>query len=351
MVPPFGKAIAIATASDTVTFTFAKRGFIQTIDFYTEGQTVVTPTPDTYLSAATAIKTIRGSGSVSSTSTTKSLTFASLNLTDGEQYTSPFDGDIFTATFAGGNNDGKYYNNGAAIRTYGGGTITITAKSDQISNITLTWSGSDKPNSNNVVNVGTYDSSSGVWTGLANSVVFTRPSGSGHWKLQSLSVTCASATANISNLELRFGIKIATAAWDAITTNGWEIQDYGVMMFLTTEAKLSSAPTVQSRYQSNRDLDNQQNLAVGRRESGLTPAIDGQGNYNFMVKVSIPNALPTPEGFNYDSYFCVRPFVKIDNQIYWLLEDDIQESVKSLAGGTNTGTNLDKDVLDYLAGL
>ena len=308
--------------------------------------------PEAYLGAATAIKTIRGDATVNVANKTNTIIFKELGLNNGTQYLDPFDGTYFTVKFAGGGNDGKYYDTGTGIRTYDNGTITITSKTGKdITQITMTWSGSSyKPTAASVVNTGSYNTSTGVWTGSASSVTFTRPdSGGGHWRLQKVEATCLSNSVTINSLDVRFGIKIAIAAWDAITTNGWEIQDYGVMMFLTTEARLSSAPTVKSRYELDPDFEEPDYVAIGHRESGLTPAIDGQGNYNFMVKVSIPNALPTPEGFNYNSYFCVRPFVKIDNQIYWLLEDDIQESVRSLAGGTNTGTNLDKDVLDYLA--
>ena len=323
---------------------------------YTQLWKVVSSTPsgpNAYLGAATAIKTIRGDATSNLETNTNTIVFKNLGLTNGTQYLDPFDGTYFTVTFSGGSNDGKYYNTGTGIRTYGNGKITISAKKGVLTSVTFVWDTSDSrayvPASADVVNEGTYNTDTGVWSGGSSSVVLTRPSGSGHWRLQSVQATYRYGAVTINSLDVRFGIKIATAALDAITTNGWEIQDYGVMMFLTTEAKLSSAPTVKSRYELDPDFEEPDYVAIGHRESGLTPAIDGQGNYNFMVKVSIPNALPTPEGFNYDSYFCVRPFVKIDNQIYWLLEDDIQESVKSLAGGTNTGTNLEKDVLDYLA--
>ena len=331
------------TASNSITFTFAKRGFIQSIDFYIEGEVVVTPTPDTYLASATEIATIRGSGSVSSSAVTNSITFGSLGLTNEAQYLDPFDGGTFTVTFAGGTNDGKYYTNGSAIRTYGGGTITIASKSNQnITSVAFTWSGSDKPTSNSIVNVGAYNTSNNTWTGSAKSVVLTRPSGSGHWKLQSLSVTTGTVTANIDYLDLRFGVKIPTEDWDAIESNlDWEIQDYGLMMFKTNS--LTNVPSVQSRYDANPAY-----VALGHRNNGLTPDEDGMGNYNFFVKVSIPAESEFPEYYSYATYFCVRPFVKINNQIYWLLDDDIQESVKTLAGKANN-TNLGQDVLDYLA--
>lgn len=118
-----------------------------------------------------------------------SITFADLGLKNSVQYSDPFDGGDFTVTFAGGVNDGKYYTTGSGIRVYGGGTMTIAAKSGNISTIVITYDGSNAPSSNDVVSVGTYNMSTHTWTGDAAFVVFTRPSGSGHWRVQSITVT------------------------------------------------------------------------------------------------------------------------------------------------------------------
>jgi hypothetical protein len=118
-----------------------------------------------------------------------SITFADLGLENGVQYTDPFDGDDFTVTFAGGGNDGKYYTTGTGIRVYGNGTMTIEAKSGTLTSITITYDGSNKPDDTDVVNVGTYDPETGVWTGNAASVTFTRPTGSGHWRVKSVEAT------------------------------------------------------------------------------------------------------------------------------------------------------------------
>lgn len=117
------------------------------------------------------------------------IVFSELGLKDGTQYTTPFNGGDFTVTFAGGTNDGKYYTSGSAIRVYGDGTMTIAAGSGKITDITLTFDGTNKPSSADVVNVGTYDPDNNTWTGEAESVVFTRPSGSGHWRVQKIEVT------------------------------------------------------------------------------------------------------------------------------------------------------------------
>ena len=115
-----------------------------------------------------------------------SIVFGNLGLENGVQYTSPFDGGDFTVTFAGGGNDGKYYTTGSGIRVYGDGTMTIKAKSGTLTKILITYDGSNKPESADVVNVGSYDKETGMWTGNASEVVFTRPSGSGHWRVKAI---------------------------------------------------------------------------------------------------------------------------------------------------------------------
>ena len=110
-------------------------------------------------------------------------------LENGVQYTEPFDGGNFTITFAGGANDGKYYTTGSGIRTYGGGTITIASANYTISKIEFVWDGSNKPDSGDVVDSGSLNDDFTEWTGEASSVVLTRPSGSGHWRLKSVKVT------------------------------------------------------------------------------------------------------------------------------------------------------------------
>ncbi len=130
------------------------------------------------------------------------IVFGDLGLENGVQYTDPFDGGDFTVTFAGGGNDGKYYNTGTGIRVYGDGTMTIAAKSGTLTSITVTYDGSNKPESGDVVNTGTYDAETGVWTGSANEVTFTRPSGSGHWRVQQVEATVSGGvtkqTANVT---------------------------------------------------------------------------------------------------------------------------------------------------------
>ena len=130
------------------------------------------------------------------------IVFGDLELENGVQYTDPFDGGDFTVTFAGGDNDGKYYTTGSGIRVYGDGTMTIAAKSGTLTSITVTFSGTYKPESGDVVDTGSYDAETGVWEGSASQVTFTRPSGSGHWRVQQVEATVSGGvtkqTANVT---------------------------------------------------------------------------------------------------------------------------------------------------------
>ena len=115
------------------------------------------------------------------------IDFSKLSLTNGTQYSDPFNGGHFTITFAGGGNDGKYYTTGTGIRTYGGGTVTVESSLD-IKKVEFTWDGSYAPDDASVADVGAYTVGTHTWTGSAKKIELTRPTGSGHWRLQKVKV-------------------------------------------------------------------------------------------------------------------------------------------------------------------
>ena len=122
------------------------------------------------------------------------IVFGELGLENGVQYLDPFDGGDFTVTFAGGGNDGKYYTTGAGIRVYGGGSMAIAAKSGTLTKVVITYDGTNKPADGTVVDNGTYDAETGIWTGSGRQVTFVRPSGSGHWRVKSIEATVEGAS-------------------------------------------------------------------------------------------------------------------------------------------------------------
>ena len=119
------------------------------------------------------------------------ITFSELGLSNGVQYKNAFAIDAnVTITFGGGTNDGKYYTTGAGIRTYGGGYFTVAASNEgTIVEVACTWAGDSYKPSSDVANPTGYSTSTGKWTGSASSVTFSRPNGSGHWRLQGVTVT------------------------------------------------------------------------------------------------------------------------------------------------------------------
>ncbi len=268
-----------------------------------------------YVGRATSVAELRATETSTSSIETKSIVFGDLNLQNSVQYLEPFDADSFTVTFTGGENDGKYYTTGSGIRIYGGGSVTIASKEGNISKIVLAFDGSNKPTSDQVVNTGVYNPSTFTWTGSAESVKFTRPAGSGHWRLQSVSATCGAESVSVDDIKLDFGFDIAVSDWEAIN-NKWEISDYGVMLFKSNKTTFSSSTPVQDAF-----------------EAGYTPAIIHEGTaelpeatngyYSYRGTVTIPGVEL------YSKTFMAAPFILIDEQYYFFTER--QESVYSLA--------------------
>lgn len=93
----------------------------------------------------------------------------------------------FTLTFDKGTNSNapRYYNTGAAVRLYGGNTMTVSSE-NTITGVTITFGSGDGSNTI-TANCGTYENDS--WTGESSEVVFTAGGTSGHRRLASVTVT------------------------------------------------------------------------------------------------------------------------------------------------------------------
>lgn len=119
----------------------------------------------------------------------ETVDFSKMGLQNGTQY-KELTGTNITCTFGKGANDGKYYDAGTGIRVYGDGYMIVSTAKGMITQIVVTYSGTQyKPTTNNIVNGGTYDAATSTWTGNAASVKFTRPTGSSHWRIQKVAVT------------------------------------------------------------------------------------------------------------------------------------------------------------------
>lgn len=117
--------------------------------------------------------------------TVDAIDFSALGLSNGTAYNDPFAGDDFTITFASGNNNGKYYNTGTAIRAYSGKSFTVASTTKTISKIKLTYGSGDGSN-DITASPGTF--STDTWTGSASSVVFTIGGSSGHRRIKKVEV-------------------------------------------------------------------------------------------------------------------------------------------------------------------
>ncbi|MBO6255442.1 MAG: chitobiase/beta-hexosaminidase C-terminal domain-containing protein, partial [Bacteroidaceae bacterium] len=100
--------------------------------------------------------------------------------------------DGITLTFDKGTNSNtpKWFDNGSAVRLYGGGTLTITSANGDMSGIAFTITQGDQL----TANVGTYVSPN--WTGTASTVVFTQGGATGHVRIQKVVVTTGSGDPN-----------------------------------------------------------------------------------------------------------------------------------------------------------
>lgn len=293
---------------------------------------------EAFLNSASSVATISGEENKSSDAATETMTTANFGIADAQSAAGSFDGDNFTATFSDGC---KYYDNGEAVRVYAGNSFTI-ASSEEISKIEFTWDGTNKPTANNVVNEGTYDKDTSTWTGSSHSVTFTRPSGSGNWRVKTITVSYGSFESIVDgSIKLRFGAKIPTATWDSINAlENVEITGYGVALFRTTEALKDSAPSVQSLFNAEPDKANPVHVAINVRNSNIPPAAE-DGYYTFVSRVNITKAA------NYNMYFCAQAFIVVNGEDYYFIDEEMRESVRTLAA-SNDGTNLSNEALASL---
>ena len=146
-----------------------------------------------------------GEGGGGETVSGNTIVFSDLKIENGKQYNGNGDdktvvkGTDFTISFGKGSNDGKYYNTGSGIRTYGDGYIKVTS-SKTITKIVYTFQKATSNEKPTYPVTGEYTVSTGslalseavaTWTGSSSEVTLTRPTGNGHWRLQKVEVTFA----------------------------------------------------------------------------------------------------------------------------------------------------------------
>lgn len=193
---PEGEQVS-AVSEDTDVVTVAVSGNDVVITPVGNGTTTVVVSTPSYTKATYKPQSFRIPVKVEGVSPTPpspasesdTIVFADLDLGNGIQYLDPFVQGDMSVTFAGGANDGKYYNTGAGMRIYGGGSVTVSSERD-IASIEYVFDGSNCPDDDTFgsVSTGEYDLDTHTWTGCANEVELIRADGSGHWRLQQVTV-------------------------------------------------------------------------------------------------------------------------------------------------------------------
>lgn len=135
---------------------------------------------------------------------TETIDFSQQKYSNAQVVTST-SGNVVLITFTDGC---KYYTTGSAIRIYGEDCATFTANNNTITKVKLTFSGtSNAPSSNdertiwNPTTGSTVSNDRTTWEGSATSVSITRPSGSGHWRLQKAEITYETSGGSTPSLD------------------------------------------------------------------------------------------------------------------------------------------------------
>lgn len=324
----------LANGNNTIVVTYSG---VQSDSFQVSA---VAKTPSMYLNNAESFATISGD----EISSARRLVFEELGLDNGascDEETYDID-DAATITFSGGTTKAKYYDTGTAVRIYAGGKFVIESKTESnINKITLAWDTSESghtPTANDVVDVGSFDKTTNIWTGSAKKITFTRPTGSGHWRLQSVRVVCGEDTITVNNLTLRFGVSIPVSDWESINNNAnWEITDYGVMMYKTKAQFATTSPAPMDLYNINPAY-----VRVMSKGSGVAPTAR-DGKYNFSGRVEFTDGVTD----DYDMYMCAQAFIVVNGTDYYSVGQVMKKTVRMLAA-SNDGTNLSNDALATL---
>ena len=311
--------------STSVTFTYAKRGFIKTIDFYTVQEGV-----SELLSYSSSIFTITGNEATTGESTTSSITFADAGIANAAAIGTRTFG---AATLTAGSGP-KYYSSDSSMRIYKSNTFTISA-SEAITSITFTYVNGYA--SGLTVSVGTL--SSNTWTGNATSITFTNSNNDNtQVRLTAISVNCGETVTTVSNVVMRFGGSIPVDSWTAIN-NDWPITDYGVM--IVKESTLTNTYNETSVEDAFRHSKTVANFHSG---SGVAPT-PHDGTYAFTARVNMTNVN------NYNVVYCAAPYIVADDEYYFL--EEMRYSVNTLAAYclSNSGnSSLSNAALNVLSG-
>ena len=174
----------------------------------------------------------------------ESVDFSTQGYTNGQEVTT-YTGTDFTVTFDKGTNQNspKYYNDGTAVRVYGGGYFTVSSTTKTISKIELTFGSGDKTNEI-TTDVTTY--SNGIWEGTASSVKFTVGGTSGHRRIKAINVTFSGETPPEPPTPTI--TEVATAAEFIALENDKEFKFIGALVCVQDYTAANASGEGESRY-------------------------------------------------------------------------------------------------------
>ena len=115
----------------------------------------------------------------------------------------------------------QYYNNGKAVRWYGGGTLQIDADGFTLSSVVITFTQTANSVSSDVGNYA-LSSSIGTWSGSASSVTFTQSGTTGQCRISSIEVTYSSSK-NLSSIALSGTYPTTFDAGDTFSHQGMTV--------------------------------------------------------------------------------------------------------------------------------
>ncbi len=289
-----------------------------------------------YLNNSESVMSISGTEVITPTSEsqTEVATFSTMGLANETLVENISIGSVTLNGDAGSNtNAPKYYTSGTAIRVYQGNTLEFSVTG----NITkIEFTVSQGTFSDISANVGDMDNENTCWDGEASTVTFTH-NGSSQIRFSSISVTYYEGELSVNDVKLRFGASIPVADWTAINEHeGWEITDYGVMLYKTKAQYAETAPTVQTRYAANHSY-----VAVFNKGSGVAPTAE-DSKYTFTARIDYT------QDNEYTKYIIAQAFIVVNGTDYHFVGEEMRGSVRSLASTANVNTNLSSGALTYL---
>ena len=94
-----------------------------------------------------------------------------------------------TLTKGSNNNTPKYYTTGNALRLYSGNTFELTSTNGNITKVVFTMGSSNPFNAAATATPGALDVATATWTGDAKTFTITNGSGSGHARVEKMTIT------------------------------------------------------------------------------------------------------------------------------------------------------------------